>query len=43
MDSFISPENTIDKGITKRGKYTLPNILALSLKTVDVLVKHSEK
>jgi hypothetical protein len=30
-------------GIISRGKYTFPIIFALSLKTVEVLVKLSEK
>ena len=30
-------------GMINLGKYTLPNTFELSLKTVDVLLKHSEK
>jgi hypothetical protein len=43
MPSFIKLETKIDNGIINRGKYTLPNTLALAINVLDVLVKQSEK
>jgi hypothetical protein len=36
-------ENIILSGIINLGKYTFPKMVALSLKTVDVLMRQSEK
>jgi hypothetical protein len=40
---LIIPDNTFDKGRIRRGKYTLPKILALSVKVFEVTINVSEK
>ena len=41
--NFDKPEKTFEIGIIILGKYTFPNILALFVKVVDVVLRQSAK